>query len=136
MRIDLEDMERRLIRAIPPHYRAFVADRSLSDLGPTLAAPAELAALNLEQRAEGADGPTEFGFVLYCSDGDCLLLRDGDDSGMVYEWSHETREISGREFHVSDLLKRLSSIPSGELDADDPTVVISRVAPWTRSILD
>jgi hypothetical protein len=55
MRIELEAMERRLARAVPSHYRAFVAERPVSDLEPTLAAPAELA-------------------------------------------SHETREISGREF--------------------------------------
>lgn len=136
MRIDLANMERLVGRAVPSHYRAFVAGRSLEGLEFTAAAPAEIAALNLEQRAEGADGPTRFGFALYSSDGDCLLVRDGDESGKVFEWSHETRDITPREFNVSELLEKLSMLSVAEIDGEDPTVVISRVAPWSQSILD
>jgi hypothetical protein len=136
MRIDLAHMEHRLGRAIPLHYREFVGTRSLEGLELTAAAPAEIAALNMEQLAAGADGPRRFGFALYSSDGDCLLVRDGDDSGMVFEWSHETRDISAREFHVSELLEKLAALPIAQIEAEDPTVVISRVTPWSQSILD
>lgn len=136
MRIDLANVEQLVGRAVPADYRAFVAGRSLEDLERTAAAPAEIAAINLEQRAEGADGPTRFGFALYSSDGDCLLVRDGDESGTVFEWSHETRDITPRDFHVSELLEKLSTLSIAEIDAEDPTVIISRATPWSQSILD
>jgi len=68
VRINLDNLELRLGRAVPSLYRSFVAGRSLEDLEPTAASPAELVALNLECRADGVDGPTRFGFVLYSSE--------------------------------------------------------------------
>jgi len=136
MQIDLAKMAKLVGRPLPSHYRTFVAGRSLDSLESTAAAPAEIAALNLEQRSAGADGPTRFGFALYSSDGDCLLVPYGDESGKVFEWSHETRDITPRDFHISELLEKLATLCVAEIDADDPTVVISRVAPWSQSILD
>jgi hypothetical protein len=136
MRTEIEELELRLGVTLPSHYRDFVTRKSPAELRSTLAAPDEILALNLEQRAEGTGGPADFGVVLYCADADCLLLRQSDESGMIYKWSHETRDIEPTGLDVGSLLESLSTQTSSEIDADDLTVVISRVAPWARSILN
>jgi len=136
MRTGIEELELRLGTTVPSQYRDYVTRRSRAELQSTIADPDEILALNLEHQAQGTGGPSDFGFVLYCVDGDCLLLRKSDDSGQVYEWSHESRDIKPTGVDAGSLLDRLSAQASSEIDADDPTVVISRVAPWARSILD
>jgi hypothetical protein len=122
--------ERSRIREL---YRHFIESGPSSRHERTLADPAEICALNLAARAVGSSGPTTYGFVLYGQDGDYYLLRDGDDSGSLYSWSHETREITRSDSDANALLNVLAATPTPELEAD--CLVLSRVEPYTQSML-
>ena len=133
MRINLNEMSRRLGRTIPEGYRAFIESSPSSRYEGTLADPAEICALNLAARAMGPSGPTTYGFVLYGQDGDYFLLRDGDDSGSLHSWSHETQEIARAASDADALLHELSAIPIPDLEPQ--SLVLSRVERCTQSML-
>jgi hypothetical protein len=133
MRIDFDDMGRRLNRPIPELYREFIESGPSSRYERTLADPAEICALNLAARSVGSSGPTTYGFVLYGQDGDYYLLRDDDDSGSLYSWSHETSEIARSDSDANALLNELAATPTPKLEAD--CLVLSRVEPYTQSML-
>lgn len=132
MHITLDEMSRRLGRSIPESYREFI-ESGPSGYERTLADPAEICALNLAARAVGSSGPTTYGFVLYGQDGDYYLLSDGDDSGPLYSWSHETSEITRSDLDANALLNELAVTPTPKLDPD--CLVLSRVEPYTQSML-
>jgi hypothetical protein len=133
MHIDFEEMNRRLGRPIPQLYREFIESGPSSRYEETLADLAEICALNLAARAVQPSGPTTYGFVLYGQDGDYYLLRDGDDSGSLYSWSHETRDISLVHSDAQGLLNELATTPIPTVEPD--CVILSRVEPYTQSML-
>ena len=133
MRIDLNEMSRRLGRTIPEPYRKFIGSSAPRGYEGTLADPAEICALNLAVRAIGSAGPSTYGFVLCGQDADYYLLRDGDNSGTLHSWSHETQEIDRMDADANALLITLAAISIPEVEAD--SLVLSRVEPCTQSML-
>jgi len=125
-------MAERLGQEVPTFYRDFVESVGIDAIEPTLVSPAEVCAVNLAERIEQPSGPTTFGFLLFSEDGDSLLVRHGDASDAVYTWSHETRDISLSELSRQYLLRQLAATPIPQLEME---VAISRVLPWTQSIL-
>jgi hypothetical protein len=125
-------MAERLGQEVPTFYRDFVESVGIDAIEPTLVSPAEVCAVNLAERIEQPSGPTTFGFLLFSEDGDSFLVRHGDASDAVYTWSHETRDISLSELSRQYLLRQLAATPIPQLEME---VAISRVLPWTQSIL-
>jgi hypothetical protein len=134
MRIDLNEMSRRLGRAIPEPYRAFIESNEIGRYERTLADPAEICALNLGESTVDPSGPATRGFVLYGEDGNFYLIRDGDESGALRYWSHETRELVATASDAHELIQQLAATPIPDLDAE--SLALSRVEPWTQSILN
>jgi hypothetical protein len=132
MQLTFTEMAECLGREVPAFYRDFVELIGLDATEQTLVSPAEVCAVNLAERTEQPSGPTTFGFLLVSEDGDSLLVRDGDASDAVYAWSHETRAISLSGVSRQCLLEQLAATPIPQLDME---VAISRVSPWTQSIL-
>lgn len=132
MRLTLTDIAARLGREIPKFYRDFVDSIGLDTTASTLVSPAQICAVNLEERTEEPSGPNTFGFLLFSQDGYSWLAQDGDDSDAVYVWSHETRDISLAEMGRQDLLRTLAATSIPQLTRE---VIISRVLPHSQSIL-
>jgi hypothetical protein len=133
MRIDLNEVSRRLGKAIPEPYRRFIESCEASRYEQTLADPAEICALNLGESASDPSGPTAHGFLLYGEDGNFYLIRDSDESGALYYWSHEGRELVATASNADELFKQLAATPIPDLDAQ--SLALSRVEPWTQAIL-
>jgi hypothetical protein len=133
MRIDLNEMRRRLNRPIPGLYREFIESSSSNRYEGTLADPAEICSLNLAAALIGPSGPTAHGFVLYGQDGDYYVLCDGDDSGALHSWSHETSQVSRADADAKTLLNALAETPIPDVEVN--SLVLSRIEPHTQSML-
>lgn len=132
MRLTLTEMAERLGHEVPTFYRDFVESIGVDAAEPTLVSPAQVCAVNLAEHTDQPSGPTTFGFLLFSEDGDSLLVRYDDGSDAVHTWSHETRDISLSKMSRQYLLKQLAATPIPQLELE---VAISRVLPWTQSIL-
>lgn len=111
MRITLEDMRRRLKRPIPTSYTSFLAVATGLAIHDSLASPAEICALNLNAHALSSPRPTDQGFVLLRRDGDYYLIVTDDQGDRLYDWSHETADITEVDGTPMQLLTELAALP-------------------------
>jgi len=137
MRLTLEEVASRLGRAIPAEYESFVRIKGIDTLHASQAAPAEICARNLEERALNESGPTSLGFVL-CGrgDGDSFVLPDGVTDGLALVWSHESRGLTESAVPARELLEELASTPIPEVLLESGDYVLSRVEPASQAVLD
>ena len=111
MRMTLDDMRTRLNRPIPASYTSFLAANTDLAFHDSLASPAEICALNLNARALSGPRPTDQGFVLLCRDGDYYLIVTDDQGDHLYDWSHETAELTAVDGTPLQLLAELAACP-------------------------
>jgi len=137
VRMTLEDVFSRLGRSVPAEYESFVRLKGIGTLHASLAAPAEVCARNLEERALDASGPTSYGFVL-CGrgDGNFFVLCDEMDGKLARVWSHEARTLTDTAVRATELLEELAETPIPEVTTKPGNYVLSRVNPSSQAILE
>jgi hypothetical protein len=133
----VEDLIQRLgILTCPRRYSDFVAEVGGAKLEGTLASPAEICALNLSSRAREAPAPNGRYFLLFRQDGDYWILPRDDARDAVLRWSHETHRVSATTITSKGALMGLAASLSPVPVADGECLMISRVVPYTQSMLD
>jgi hypothetical protein len=133
----VEDLIQRLdILTCPRRYSDFVAEVGSVKVEGTLASPAEICALNLSCRACDAPAPNDRYFLLWREDGDYWILPRDDARDAVLRWSHETHRVRATAITSRDALIRLAASFSPVPTADGECLMISRIVPYTQSMLD